>query len=222
MLFKVSYSLQKDIENYLNSVWKFSYRKFGREKPEDKFLTSYPVVFRKQIRKARSRKEAEKVIYDFLNSLPKNFQDLIPVIAKGVEVILNENQKEIVNILEKVYGQKFPFKHIKVYLTTAPIFPYNYKELWFMTGRNSSLPKHISTAKHELNHFMFYYYYADELTKQGVSLTKQEKFKEALAILTNPEGNDKPEVKELEKFILKHKDKPLEKIIALSLKSGVL
>jgi len=144
------------------------------------------------------------------------------VIAKETEKLLNQKKKEIIFPLEKVYGKSFPFSTIKVYLTTAPIFPYNYEERWFMLGRNNDAQKHLATAKHELNHFMFYFYYWDQMRKKRISAEKREKLKEALVILTNPEGNDKPDVKKLEEYLKTLKGKSMDEIIEQVLGSGML
>lgn len=91
-----------------------------------------------------------------------------------------------------------------------------------MSRRSNSVEGHLNTTKHELNHFMFYYYYQEKLRKQSLSEEKIEKLKEALAILTNPEGNNKPDVKELEVFIQLQKNKTINQIIELSLGSSLL
>ena len=171
MIFKVNYSQNKDVWNYLNSCWKFTYPKHGRKTIQEKLLSPYPEKFRVALAQAKTEKQARKVITDFLNAFSQNYQNTTLVIAKGVE--------------------------------TVNINPYNYEERWFMTGRNSSIEGHLRTARHELNHFMFYYYFPELKNKLGVE--KYEILKEALAIFTNPEGNDKPAVKKLESFLIKQK-----------------
>lgn len=220
MVFVVKYSLEKDIWNHLNSNWRFRFRKYGRKNIQKKLLQTYPEEYRRNLAQAKTEKEATVVIKSFLASLPKSFQNTTPIIGKGVEKVLNEEKKQIISSLEKLYGKPFPFKEITVYLTTGTIHPYNYKERWFMTGRNSSLDKHIKTTKHELNHFMFYYYYPHLRKKLGVE--KYERLKEALAIFTNPEGNDKPDVKKLEKYLKTLSGQPMDKIIEKALGSKYL
>lgn len=217
MIFIVKYSLEKDIWNHLNSNWQFHYRKHGRKNIQKKLLQFYPEEYRRNLAQAKTEKKARAVIKDFLISLPQSFQEKTVIIAKGVEKVLNENKKEIITSLEKVYGKPFPFKKIIVYLTTGNIFPYNYQERWFMTGRNSSFDRHIRIAKHELNHFMFYYYYPHLRHKLGTE--KFELLKEALVIFTNPEGNDKPSVKKLEEHLKTLAGNPMDEIIDKALKT---
>lgn len=222
MVFKVSYSQNKDINNYINSVWHFSYKKHGREGMQEKLLKFFPNEFKEKIRNTQTKKQAITTIKDYLDNLPQGVKNQISVITIGVEKILNDHRSEITKLLESMYKKPFPFDTITVFLTTLGICPYNYDEKWFMSRHNNSVKGHISTAKHELNHFMFYYYYRDKLKEQSLSEEKIEKLKEALAILTNPEGNNKPDINDLEVFIQSQKDKTLGQIIKSSLSSNFL
>lgn len=192
------------------------------ENIRDKLLRSFPEDFRENLKKAKDEKAAKKVIKTFLDSFHPSFYNLNPVIETGLTKILNDRKKEIINPLEKVYRKPLLFKKVTIYLTTFSICSYSYEEKWFMSGRNASIESHIDTSKHELNHFMFYYYYLNKLDKLGVSKEKRERLKEALAILTNPEGNDKPAVKKLENYLKTLAGKPMDEIISLSLKSGLI
>jgi len=211
MIFKVKYSTDKDIQNHLKSSWKFSYSKFGRKNIKDKLLASYPEDFKENLKKAKTPQEAEIVIGNFLSSLPKNFHNTTPLIALGVEQTLNENAHKIEDSLTSAYKKPVPFDKVTVYLTTCNIYPYNFKECWFMSSRNASAEGHIRIANHELNHFMFYYYYPE--LKKELGEKKYEILKEALAIFTNSEGNDKPEVKNLESYFRKNLSNTIEEVL---------
>lgn len=222
MQFLVKYSQEKDIQNYLNAGWKFTYAKHGRRKIQEKLLHSYPQEFKNKLLEAKSKTDAEKVIKEFLDSRPKDFRLVTKLVVKICQEILDEEKQNIINLLEKIYQKPVPFDKITVYITTFPINPYNYEERWFMVNRNSSVAGFINTAKHELNHFMFYYYYLDKLMQQKVSKEKREKLKEALVIFSNPEGNNKPNIKKLESYLKTLKGRTIDEIIVLSLKSGYL
>jgi hypothetical protein len=84
-----------------------------------------------------------------------------------------------------------------------------------MVGRDDNIARIILVAKHELNHFMFFYYYPQLKEKLGEE--KFEILKEALVIFTNPEGNDKPAVKKLENYFKTLSGKPATEIINLAL-----
>jgi hypothetical protein len=222
MKFIVKYSLEKDVNNYLNSVWKFSYLKHGRTDIQNKLLNSLPKEFQENIAKAKGKQEAKNIITAFLDNLPQSYRNTTPLIVLGLEALLNKQKKEIIDKLETVYQKSFPFKTITIYLTTLTIQPYSYEDRWFMAYRNNTPDKHLDVAKHELNHFMFYYYFQKDLTNKNIGFEKLEKLKEALAILTNPEGNNKPDVKELEKHIQGLIGQPVEQIIESCLNSGLL
>jgi len=219
MEFVVFYSQEKDIQNYLNAGWKFKYRKFGRD--PKKFLKQFPQDFQNELLKAKTKQEAVKVIKNFWKKVKSpEFDKNTKLIIKQTEKILNTEKEKIIKPLESLYDKPFPFSEIKVYLTTFPINPYNYQEMWFMLPRKASPLQIINTAKHELNHFMFYHYYSYLREKLGEE--KLEKLKEALVILTNPEGNDKPEVKELEEYLKTLSEKPIEEIIERAINSKYL
>ena len=91
-----------------------------------------------------------------------------------------------------------------------------------MVTRNNSIAGFINIAKHELNHFMFYFYYLDKLKQQKVPQEKREKLKEALAIFTNLEGNNKPDIMELESYLKTLNGRSMEEIINLALRSKYL
>lgn len=222
MNFIISYSQEKDIQNYLNAGWKFTYRKHGRENVQENLLKRFPESFRTSLLQALDEPTARKVVEDWLTSKDAEYQRLTNLTVKTIQAVLGEEKSYLIQTLESIYREKFPFDKISVFVTTFPINPYNFEERWFMIGRMASVPGMIGTAKHELNHFMFYHYFLDDLTKRGIDKEKREKIKEALAILTNPEGTDKPAVKELENYIKQIADKPVKEIIELSLASGLL
>ena len=222
MQFLVNYSQEKDIQNYLNAGWKFTYAKHGRKDLPEKLLQNYPQEFKNRLLEAKTKIVAEKIVKDFLDSRSEDFKRITKLVIKVCQEVLDEEKQNIIDLLQEIYQKPFPFEKITVYITTFPICPYNYEERWFMVYRNMNIPGFINTAKHELNHFMFYYYYLDKLIKQKVSLEKREKLKEALGIFSNPEGNDKPKVKELESYLKTLKGKAMDEIISLAIKSKYL
>jgi len=212
MNFVVKYSLQKDLNNYLVRLYNKNRYSYGRA--PDFILKKFPLSFQQQIKKSKSVESIIGIIKKYWQETrPKNFSSQIKLTTKSVEKILNQNKDKIISKLESVYQQKFPFNKIAVFLTTIPICPYNYQDRWFMVS-STDKKQIIKTATHELNHFMFYYYYADHLKQKNISSKNIEIIKESLAILTNPEGNpNKPDVLPLEKIILSHTDKSIDQII---------
>lgn len=211
MKFKVYYSIEKDIWNHLNANWRFSYTRYGREHIQEKILKPFPEEYKTNLAKAKTKEEAVKVIKHHLDTRAESFKRILSIIVKGVEQILNEEKDNIIGKLEKTYNKPFPFNEITVYLTTAYINPYNYEEKWFMSSCVHDIDGHIRTATHELNHFMFYYYYPHLKDKLGEE--KFEILKEALAIYTNPEGNERPTTKKMERYFMEHLNKTIEEVI---------
>lgn len=211
MKFKVYYSIEKDIENHLNANWKFGYPRYGRKAIEEKLLSPYPADYKENLAEAKTKEQAVKVIKQYLNTRAASFKKVLPIIVKGVEQILNEEKDNIIEKLERAYNKPFPFKEITVYLTTAYINPYNHEEKWFMSSCVSDIAEHIRIATHELNHFMFYYYYPHLKDKLGKE--KFEILKEALSVFTNPEGTEKPTTEKMQGYFRQHIDKTIDKII---------
>jgi hypothetical protein len=146
-------------------------------------------------------------------------------VAKWIETILNQEKDLIIKPLERVYQAKFPFSQIKVYMTTIPICPYNYSQRWFMVLKQSKITSFIKTALHELNHFMFIYYYQQKLESKNFNPNHIHFVREALAILTSWDGvenDNKPKIQELQKYIYSLHRYNIENIIDLALKQKSL
>ena len=224
--FNVLYSEEKDILAYLNALWKSPWVNYGKSHYEigKKYL---PIEFLDSLKNAPSKIEAVKIIKNYWKNIrTSTFTNNSELLSKWFGIFLNtEGSERIIERLEHIYQKKFPFKQINVYLTTFFSYPCNYKEKWFMVSRNSSLLWLLSTSIHELNHFMFYYYYDQNLKKQGLSESQREHLKEALAILTSDdpkENQDKPQVLPIQNFIKENKDKSIDKIIELIIKNKLL
>ncbi len=223
MKFIASYSVKNDVQSHLDSAWRMTFLAHGRKDLPNQIINKYSDGnFKRKIRAARTKKAAGKAVQDYLESMPKYIKNILPVIAAGVGSVLNNREKEIVQSLESIYQKKVPFKKIEVFVTTSFMCSYSYDEKWFRTGWRQTETEHVRTAQHELNHFMFYHYYLDALIKLGVDKEKREKLKEALAIFSNPEGNDKPAVKELERFLLTIQDRCMDDVVKLAIHSGML
>lgn len=222
-IFSVSYSTQIDLKNYLDQTfYRDKYVSYGEDIVE---LGSryFPKTFLQSLVDAKSKTIAKKYITDFWKSKRNSsFNYGNKLLCKWYERILNEEKASIIKPLEKKYQSPFPFTDIKVYLTTFFSCPYFYPK-YFMMYRNCSIFDLINTAKHELNHFMFYYYFDKKLAKK-YTLNQREILKEALAVLTGSlnENTDKPKVLSLQKFIQENSHEPVDKIIKLVIKNKLL
>jgi len=224
--FNVLYSEEKDGLVYLNALWKSPWVDYGKSHYEigKKYL---PIEFLDSLKNASSKIEAIRIIKNYWKNIRSStFANNSELLCKWFSNFLNEEGDErIIKRLENIYQKKFPFKQINVYLTTFFSCPYNYEENWYMVNRNSSLLWLLSTSVHELNHFMFYYYFNQNLENQGFSENQREHLKEALAILTSDdskENQEKPNVLPIQNFIKENKDKSIDKIIELVIKNKLL
>lgn len=225
MKFTVQYSKKLDSEIYINWIWNKKFYNYGTDRIDSakKFL---PSEFVDKLASAKNKKEAEEIVLSYFKyKFNDSFYFSNEILSKWFEKFLNEEQDLIIKPLEKIYNEKFPFEKINVYLTSFFACPYSYEDLFFMVSKNSSLIYLLTTAKHELNHFMFYFYFQDYLEKKKISNEKIECLKEALAVLSNLGGNenaDKPDVLEIQNFIKENRDKSVKEIIDLTIEKGLL
>lgn len=224
--FEVKYSLQKDCQIYLQSIWKPSWVDYGTSDYEigKKY---FPLSFLDNLKNALDKNSAKKIVLKYwAENRGKSYDQGTKLICKWFNRFLNEEQEHIVGRLEKIYGKPFPFLKITVYLTSYFCCPYNFNQLWYMVSRNANFWSLLDTSVHELNHFMFYFYFLKRLEKQRYSQKSIEFLKEALAILTsnNPksENIDKPDVLPLQNFIRENNEKSVDQIIDLVIKNKLL
>jgi len=213
MKIKVKYSLNREIDSYLNSLYRFRWFKHGRSDIQERLLKPFPDDFKNSLKRAKNEAEARKVIKKFRLENIKKTRESYSRVAKILEERWGKEGDSIIKKLEDIYGKKLPFPELTVYLQSIPICPYNYKEKWIMMFANTDVSQQLRIIIHELNHFMFYYHFPN--LKEELGKEKYEILKEALAIYSNPEGNDKPSVKKLETYFKKHLDKSIPEVLSL-------
>ena len=99
----------------------------------------------------------------------------------------NINSSQIQKDLETLMGKKFPYKNVKVFITTFHRAPYNFKRgFFYLIWRDLSKGKAIANIYHELMHFLFHIYYWDMCKKAGLSEIQTHDIKESLTALINP------------------------------------
>lgn len=202
-MFNVNYSLKRDVDNYLNSVWKFRYLKHGREGISGDLVKQFPQDFIEGLKKIKRKHEASKFVRTFLQSQHPFLAEYIRRVGKHLQVALDEERPKIVRKLEDVYNKKFPFNKIDVFITTLKICPYDFRKRWFMVSVYGNPKNHVNTALHELNHFMFYHYFG--CLKEKLGKEKFESLKEALTVFTNPEEKGYPAQEKLRAWLVAQK-----------------
>ena len=114
---------------------------------------------------------------------------LIGNVRKAYQDSWNAINDEYFRRLEKVTGNKFPFRRITAYLTTQTRCPYNFKEGYFFCSIFSNIPRALLTSGHELMHLDFHNYDGKDVEK-GIGKDKASDIKEALTVLLNFEFQD--------------------------------
>jgi len=210
MKIKVDYSLDLDVWNYLHSIYSFTWLKHGRNNIQDKFFRSLPLKLQAELKKTKNREQAKKIIKNFLSSNLEQREKKYSIIGRKLMLAWEKHGSEIEEKLETIYKNKIPFESISLYLSSSPICPYNFKEKWILVFAEANTRQQLQILLHELNHFMFYYYFGD--LRKELEKEKFELLKEALTIFTNPEEKGYPNQRKLRKWLIKQK-KPVPDII---------
>lgn len=189
MKLKVEFSLDHEVNNYVNSLYKFRWLKHGRRNIQENLLKPFPESFKKDLSRCKNKKEAREVIKKFLNKDLTKRKRKLKLIANNLEEAWSEKNDELVEKLEKSYGKKLSFKNITIYLTSLPICPYNFKKRWIMVyAYTPKISRQLEIIIHELNHFMFLYYYG--ALERKIGKKKFEQLKEALTVFTDLEKKE--------------------------------
>jgi hypothetical protein len=217
--FIVRYSPELDLQTYLLLMWKNNWVDDGNRKKEN-FYRWAPKEFVDNLGAAKDKKTAENIVKQYWKTtFPPSFKKDNKFIIDWFGRLLNEEKDLIIKRLEKAYKKPFPFDEITVYLTTCFGCPYYYEQRYFFIGRNYNFFGILNTARHELNHFMFHYYFEDYVKEKLVSRENIHFLKEALAILTSNKKTEnegrKAQILKIEDFVKQNKDLPIKKIIDL-------
>jgi len=224
MNFIVKYSQELDIQTWLNKVWKNNYVDYGDRNKENYYKWA-PKEFIDNLSIAPDKESAENIIKQYLkDSSLATFEKDNEFLVDWYGRLLNEEKDSIIQRLEKAYGKPFPFGDITIYLTTCFSCPYNYDKLYFFIGRNFGIFGVIDTARHELNHFMFYYYHCNSLKERNISIENIEYLKEAMAILTSDKKTENSgrssQILKIEDFVKQNKNLSIKEIIDLVIENN--
>lgn len=194
MNLNVEYSVQKDASTYINFIRNFNSYKHGRDNIQGNLLKNLEPPLREILEHAETDEEALEKINTYLEKAYRDGPDLIEGGISKLRSSWESVGHNIIYNLEFLYQKPFPFESVTVFLTTNNIFPHNYNKRYFYIT-HKGVSTQLSIIKHELNHFMFYYYY-DSL-KDRLEDEKYELLKESLTLFSNPDKEGKPNEKEL-------------------------
>ncbi|MFZ2202430.1 MAG: hypothetical protein WAV56_03455 [Microgenomates group bacterium] len=221
MKYKAVFDSDYNVSQFIKQFWQKKYPDFGKSY-EARLSNKFPPETVNAFINAKSEVE---VISIYREHLVKNrIVELGPIIAAGVEKILNEKSNFITSRLEEVYGKKVPFKSVEVRITYSLGNPFNPgRKVWHSTSYTFSPEKHIMASLHELNHVMFYRLeYKQVKKKYKINEKWIGLIKEGLTYLSDPEAHDdRPQVEYFREFMLSQRGKPIEEIIDTTIKQGI-
>ncbi len=193
----IQYSLEKDAETYVSYVYQFEALEHGRVNPKKELLERLDQELQNILANTKDKETAYTEVLSYLTK--KNYENpqLLKNSIKTLEDRWNAVGSQVIYSLEFLYNKPFPFENVTLYLTTNNICPYSYEDKYFFANYKYA-SEQMDIAKHELNHFMFYYYY-DSL-RNKLDLEKYELLKEALTLFSSPNQTGKPNELPLRKF----------------------
>ncbi|MBU1132827.1 hypothetical protein KKG08_00980 [Patescibacteria group bacterium] len=189
----VEYSLDKDLWCYDYTLIDASAPSYGEDDDVDHLLEFLPTdvceIVRLSIPKEMKLERLKSYLKDQYKKEEENFEEIMQEFRDAWEA----SGDQVIYCLERFYDKPFPFKEVTAYLTTNVVCPYNFDERWFFIRRNLTEGQ-LSTANHELNHFMFHHYYSD--LEEELGEEKANILRESLTLFTdiNNEGfsDEKP------------------------------
>lgn len=204
------YSLEKDVGNYLQSVYRFVWQKHGNKDIEERvgrFLFPEELT---SIRGAENKREARIIVRKILSEKYAKNKKIYLLQEKLLRKLWREKEQKFYSRIERFFEKPFSFSKITAYFTTLPICPYSLKENWFMVSLKMGIEKQLSIICHELFHFMFLSYYEKYTYKKLKNKKKVEMLKEALTVFLNTEFREfilvpdlgYPQEQELRRFLL--------------------
>ena len=181
-----AYNLEKDIENYLDSIYQVRRLSHGRKKYQEMagrylFPEDYLAIL-----KARNEKSARKIIEKIVKELLAKNEVIYSLTKDLSEKTWKKKEKHFFILLEKFFNKPVYFDKVTALFTTLPVCPYNRREGWFMVSLRHGLEDQMRTIFHELMHFMFLgYYWNYTYQALGKNSQKAEMIKESLTVFLN-------------------------------------
>ncbi len=211
----VDYSVELDVKNYISKIYHGPQYSHGRN-PSDlkRRLLSRSS---QEIKTLFSTNLAEKEVADQLRLILSHDyearQQFFDDKMNNLTNMWKETGSQIEYRLSTLFDQPFPFasETLTINFTTISICPYNYSERMIYCAINHGTREQLSIILHELNHFMFYYYFSD--LKATLGEEKYELLKESLTLFSNPEQSGKPAERALRDLFLSQSWTSLDKAI---------
>jgi len=197
---EVVYSTEKDADNYVRTIFKGIPFTHGRDNLKEKLLSWLDNDLQNLITNAVNADDAYNKVHVYLQNQSQEILEKIDKSKQNLQGAWDLYGEQSIKFLEFLYQQSFPFDNLIAYLTTNNICPYDYTEHSFYVGYKAATSAQLRTAVHELNHFMFYYYYPH--LGKDLDQEKYELLKESLTFFSNPEKRGNPNESGLRKLFM--------------------
>lgn len=192
MKLTASYNPKRDAENHVRAIYDQIYKSYGRADMREKLLGQIKSsAIKEALEQAKTREEALGRIAVELENIHQQNNGELSAKAEKLTNAWEKVGKQIEWQLSFLYQQKFPFEEVVIDLTTIPMCPYDFKAKRIFVHAQAPTQIQLSILAHELNHFMFYFYYPKLRDELGDA--KFELLKESLTLFTNPEQTGKPD-----------------------------
>jgi hypothetical protein len=208
-----SYDPAKDAENHVRCIFDAAYLAHGREGMREKLLAA---VESDEVRSALVGGGERDVmlvkVTELLAAAPG--RDKLGDAAWRLEKTWATRGDQVILQLETLFVRDWPFDRVHVDLTTLPICPYNFMEKRIFVRGLAPLEAQLRILAHELNHFLFYHAYADDLAPK-LGYEKFELLKESVTVFTNPEHSGKPDEAPLRKLFIEKRVRSLDEAVRI-------
>lgn len=216
MILTASYSPEKDAENYIRTLFDRAYHHYGDGQRNQKILAEIEnEEIRNLLTEGTDREIVLSGVTDLLSQQPT--RTTFEKKATDIQETWNQRGAQIIFQLEALYGLKCPFENITIDLTTISSCPYNYQKRQIFVHAIPGIQAQLRILSHELNHFFFYWKYAEKLSAV-LDKNQLELLKESLTVFTNPEQSPYPNAKKLVEAYIASQVDTIDKAVEIGIK----
>ena len=231
MIIKISYNLEKDIENYSGQFFCGDRYNYGRGKNCPKSMVAE--IQNYDLSSSKNKEEATIFIRRTLKNFYKKNESYFLEQKKSLEKLWFTREKIFIKNLESYLRVKVGKEIYNGYFTTLMTAPFDVKnKSFYILLHGKSLATQVNNICHEVFHIIFLSNYYGKMVKAGLSEGAILDINESLTILLNlefkellitPENNNKPSTFDLQEEVIKsYKNKEpfdilLEKLIKMRL-----
>lgn len=198
----VRYSPETDLENYISKIFFGTKYDYGRTDLREKLLKDCSeevrALFSDDLVETELRSRLLHILRTEYERRPEWYEKKIQDLAW----VWGQVGSQVEYALARMYGRPFPFAGdtLTVNFTTLFICPYRYEERMIFCAVKQPNVQQVATVLHELNHFMFYYYFGH--LRSSLSEGDYELLKESLTFFSSPDRPGYPAEKPLRELYL--------------------